>query len=206
MKPNFIIGIGGGTGAGKSLAAKLIKHYIRPIGAVIISTDDYYRDLSHLTKDELKTYNFDHPRAFDHELFLKHLERLKAGESILMPSYDFKTHARKRRLTLVKPRPVIIVEGLFALVFEPVRRLFDLSVYIDTSNSTRFARRLERDTRERGRTPESVTDQYLHHCRPMHEKFIAPTKKSADLVISGEKISRENLQPVLERIRTSESI
>jgi uridine kinase len=156
--------------------------------------------MSHLSPEESASYNYDRPEALEMELLAADLGRLAAGETATVPVYDFDLHKRLDETVEVHPEPVIVVEGLFILTVAPVFERLDLSIYIDTPADIRFIRRLRRDTAERGKTVERVTDRYLRHCRPMHERYVEPGKSSADLVISGESITPDSLRPVLERM------
>lgn len=180
-----IIGIAGGSASGKtSVAKKLLENQIEKVGSIaLIRLDDYYKDLSNLSIDKRATTNFDHPDSIDFDLLKNHLADLKAGKSINKPIYDFTIHNRQTNTELIHPVNVVILEGILTL-FEPsIRNLCDIKLYVDTPDDIRFIRRLKRDTKDRGRTLESVITQYLETVRPMHEQFVEPSKRYADIII-----------------------
>jgi uridine kinase len=180
--PSFVIGIAGGTGAGKTTVARLVG---RSVGDSVtrIPLDNYYEDLSHLPMAEREGVNYDHPSAFEWELIREQLSSLLEGSPIEMPTYNFEVHNRTDETTRVEPTDVVIVEGIFALYDEAVRELCDLRLYVETDADVRILRRIERDVIERGRDLEGVIDQYLSTVKPMHEQFVEPTKKHADLIV-----------------------
>ncbi|AHH07979.1 Uridine kinase [Borrelia anserina BA2] len=175
-----IIGIAGGSGSGKTTVVNKISEVIPEF--VLISQDNYYKSVSDCEYEFLDV-NFDHPDAFDNNLFYNQLKELKENKLIHMPLYDFINHRRKVETVEVVPTPVVIVEGIMIFVEERVRNLIDLKIYIDTPSDIRFIRRLERDISKRGRTLESVIDQYLNTTRAGYYRFIEPTKEYADLII-----------------------
>src|ERR1041384_2627858 len=168
----MIIGISGGTGSGKTTVANRILESVSASEVVFIQQDSYYRNLTDLPLDYRGLANFDHPDALDNELLVNHVRRLKSGEAIELPLYDFKTHSRLNQTRLVEPKPIVIVEGI--LIFADPRLLeqMDIKVFVDTPDDIRFIRRLRRDVAERGRTVESVIEQYLATVRPMHTQFV----------------------------------
>jgi uridine kinase len=145
--------------------------------------DDYYRDQSHMPPEDRRQQNYDHPDAFDWPLMAQHLAALRKGEAIEMPVYDFAADNRSHETITVKPAPIILVEGLFALYDTKLRNMMSLKIYVDTASDVRFIRRLQRDITERGRSTESVVNQYLETVRPMHKQFIEPTKRNADVIL-----------------------
>ncbi|AWG42421.1 uridine kinase [Candidatus Borreliella tachyglossi] len=175
-----IIGIAGGSGSGKTTVVNKISEVIPEF--VLISQDNYYKSVGDYEYEFLDV-NFDHPDAFDNSLFYEQLKQLKENKPINMPLYDFINHRRKSETIEVFPTPVVIVEGIMIFVEERVRNLIDLKIYIDTPNDIRFIRRLERDMSKRGRTLESVIEQYLNTTRSGYYRFIEPTKEYADLII-----------------------
>ncbi|WKC57615.1 uridine kinase [Borrelia sp. P9F1] len=175
-----IIGITGGSGSGKTTVVNKISEVIPEF--VLISQDNYYKSVGDYEYEFLDV-NFDHPDAFDNNLFYEQLRKLKHNEPINMPLYDFINHRRKPEFVEIFPTPVVIVEGIMIFVEERVRNLIDLKIYIDTPNDIRFIRRLERDMSRRGRTLESVIEQYLNTTRAGYYRFIEPTKEYADLII-----------------------
>ena len=179
-----IIGIAGGTASGKTTVAKKIYAQSLDQGTVVmIKIDDYYQDLSHLTLPERKLVNFDHPNAYDVELLISHLNALKNNETIQKPTYDFVLHNRSEIVETIKPANVIIVEGIMIFAIPELREMFNIKVFVDTPDDVRFIRRLKRDTTERGRSMESVINQYLNTVRPMHQMFVEPSKQYADLIV-----------------------
>lgn len=179
-----VIGIAGGTCSGKSSIAGILIDEFRYTNSInIIREDDYYKDQSHLPMEERAKTNYDHPLAFDFDLMTDHIQRLIAGETIEKPTYDYTVHNRSDVTEIVHPSDVIIIEGLFALYREEIRKLEDIKIFVDTSADIRFIRRLKRDVKERARTIESITEQYLTTVKPMHDQFLEPTKQYADIII-----------------------
>ena len=179
----MIIGIAGGTGSGKTTVAHKIFECINQEQVVVIEHDAYYKDQSHMPfEDRLKT-NYDHPFAFDTELLLQHLSDLRDGKSIEKPVYSFVTHTREQDTVVVDPKKIIILEGILILEDERIRNLLDIKVYVDTDADVRIIRRMLRDIKDRGRTLDSVVEQYLTVVRPMHLQFVEPSKKYADLIV-----------------------
>jgi uridine kinase len=179
--------IGGGTCSGKTTIARAIGMRLNDLKTVIISHDNYYRDLAHLQEAERAKVNFDHPDSIDTPYLLADLHKMLAGEAVDVPDYDFKTHQRAEGTTCVAFADVIILEGIFALYYPELLALSDLKIFVDTDSDLRLARRMQRDIIDRGRSVESVLDQYLQTVKPSHDAFIEPTKKNADLIIPGEK-------------------
>src|SRR6266576_6954158 len=179
----MIIGISGGTGSGKTTVANRILESVSANEVVFIQQDSYYRNLKDLPLDFRDVANFDHPDALDNDLLVHHVRKLKAGEGIDLPIYDFKTNSRLHETRRVEPKPIVIVEGI--LIFAEPRLLehMDIKVFVDTPDDIRFIRRLRRDVAERGRTLESVIEQYLATVRPMHMQFVEPSKRYADVII-----------------------
>lgn len=176
-----IIGITGGSGSGKSTVVKRIKE--RYPNAVLIEQDNYYKSASFVNNNNITAYNFDHPDAFDMDLLLSNIQDLKNGKSCEMPQYDFVHHTRRDEYITVEPSSIIIIDGLMVFYDERIRDMLDLKLYVDTPSDIRFIRRLTRDVRERGRTVESVIEQYVNVVRPGHFNFIEPSKSYADLII-----------------------
>jgi uridine kinase len=180
--PSFVVGIAGGTGAGKTTVAREITEAVAD-AVTRIPMDNYYKDLSHMDFEERTAVNYDHPSAFEWELLREHMDALLSGQSIEMPQYDFSIHNRKDETRTVDPTDVIVLEGILALYDEDVNEMLDVRLYVETDADVRILRRIERDVVERGRDLEGVMDQYLSTVKPMHEQFVAPTKKRADLII-----------------------
>ena len=180
--PSFVIGIAGGTGAGKTTVSRLVT---RDLGDSVtrIPLDNYYEDLSHLDFEERQSVNYDHPSAFEWDLLRDHLEALLEGQTVQMPQYDFGAHNRKDEHLTVEPTDVIVLEGILALYDDEINDMMDLRLFVETDADVRILRRIRRDVIERGRDLEGVIDQYLSTVKPMHEQFIEPSKKHADLII-----------------------
>jgi uridine kinase len=179
----IVIGVAGGTGAGKSTVAHAIVERVGPEQVALIAHDAYYRDLGHLALPQRREVNFDHPDSLENELLIAHLRQLKAGRAVRVPCYDFVTYTRLPSTQLVEPRRVILVEGLLLFADAELRDLLDIKVYVDADPDLRLIRRIRRDVNERGRSYESVVDQYLATVRPMHLEFIEPSKRYADVII-----------------------
>ena len=179
----MIIGICGGTGSGKTTVANRILESVSKDEVIFLQQDSYYRNLDQLPLDYRRIANFDHPDAIDNDLLVEHLRALKRGEAVELPVYDFRTHTRLPETLHTEPRPIIIIEGI--LIFAEKRLLdeMDIKVYVDTPDDIRFIRRLSRDVAERGRTVESVIEQYVATVRPMHMQFVEPSKRCADVII-----------------------
>ncbi|SHE89433.1 uridine kinase [Clostridium fallax] len=183
MKRPILIGITGGTGSGKSTIANEIFNKFQEDCIAMIEQDAYYKDQSNLSMDERRKTNYDHPDAFDNDLMMEHLQTLIKREAIEKPIYDFAEHNRKNDTITVEPKDIIIVEGILVLSDERIRDLLDIKIYVDTDADVRIIRRLIRDINERGRTVDSVINQYLSVVRPMHMQFTEPTKRYADIII-----------------------
>ncbi|MDY8026050.1 uridine kinase [Paenibacillus polymyxa] len=180
----LIIGIAGGTGSGKSTVARSVVERLGSNKVTFISQDNYYKDHSHLSYDERALVNYDHPFAFDNELLIEHLHCLKKGQATQAPVYDFTVHARSTDETVeLLPNHIVMLEGLHVLSDEKLRSLLDIKVFVDTDPDVRILRRVLRDIEERGRTIHSIHDHYLTTVKPMHEAFIEPSKKYADLIL-----------------------
>ncbi|GAB6880635.1 uridine kinase [Halorubrum gandharaense] len=180
--PSFVIGIAGGTGAGKTTVSRLVTRNVEE-SVTRIPIDNYYEDLSHLDFEERQNVNYDHPSAFEWDLLREHLEALLEGQTIQMPQYDFEIHNRADERVEVEPTDVIVIEGILALYDEEITEMLDLRLYVEADADVRILRRIQRDVIDRGRDLEGVIDQYLSTVKPMHEQFIEPSKKHADLII-----------------------
>ena len=196
----IVIGIAGGTGSGKSTIIKKIKEQFND-AVTILSHDYYYKAHDDLTYEERTKLNYDHPDAFDTDLMVAHIKALKRGEFVERPSYDFSVHNRRKETVTVVPSKVIIVEGI--LIFENVELLdmFDIKVFVDTDADVRIIRRILRDVKERGRTLESVINQYLTTVKLMHEQFVEPSKKNADIIIPEGGYNTVAIEMLNQRIR-----
>ena len=200
-RPKLVLGISGGTGSGKTTIAEEITRCLGPENSVILHQDSYYLDRSLLPADERNRVNFDHPSAFDWRLLKEHLAALRAARSIQKPIYSFHTHRRLEETAKVEPRPVLIVEGIMVLEDPELRSMMDMKVYVDADADVRFIRRLDRDIRERGRSIESVVDQYMSSVRPMHLQFVEPSKRYADIIIPEGGHNRVALETITARVR-----
>lgn len=183
MRNAILIGIAGGTGSGKTSMAKNIVRDFSSDQVVIIEQDSYYRDLKDIPLDQRNHHNFDHPDAYDFDLLKEQMRMLLDGESIYIPIYDYKTHTRKEETHRVSGHKIVVLEGIMVLVDSKLRDMMDIKIYIETAADIRFIRRLTRDIKERGRSVESVMQQYLETVRPMHDQFIETTKHYADIII-----------------------
>lgn len=183
MKQPILIGITGGTGSGKSTIAREICNRFNEDYIVKIEQDSYYKDQSDLSFEERVKTNYDHPDAFDTKLLVSHLNMLIDGQAIEKPVYDFEMHNRKKESIRVESKEIIIVEGILILQEEEIRNLLNIKIYVDTDADVRIIRRMVRDINERGRTFDSVINQYLNVVRPMHIQFVEPTKRNADIII-----------------------
>ena len=178
-----IIGIAGGTGSGKTTVVKRIAKALPPHCAAVVPLDSYYNDTTGMTPEERKAINFDHPDAFDWKLLIKQINMLRRGEAIEQPTYSYILSNRLKETVHVEPKPVIIIEGIMTLINKKLRDLMDLKIFVDTDSDERLIRNIQRDTIDRGRTVSMVVDRYLKVLKPMHEQFIEPTKRYADLII-----------------------
>jgi uridine kinase len=183
MQSPVVIGIAGGTGAGKSTIARRLVRPLPPGTVTVLEHDSYYRDRPDLRPEERARLNYDHPDALDSDLFFEHLHDLRADRAIEKPIYDFVTHRRLGRTERVRPSPVVIVEGILIFVERRLRDLMNIKLFVDTPPDVRVLRRIRRDLRDRGRDFDSVRRQYYDTVRPMHLEFVEPTKRFADLII-----------------------
>ncbi|KIQ94525.1 Uridine kinase [Anoxybacillus thermarum] len=182
-KKPVVIGVAGGSGSGKTTVTKAIYEHFQGHSILMLEQDYYYKDQSHLPFEERLKTNYDHPLAFDNDLLIEHIHKLLNYEPIDKPVYDYTLHTRSNEVIRVEPKDVIILEGILVLEDERLRNLMDIKVYVDTDADIRIIRRLLRDIKERGRTLESVIEQYVNVVRPMHNQFIEPTKRYADIII-----------------------
>ena len=196
----IIIGLAGGTGAGKTTVARVILNRVGAQHIAYVPHDAYYRNFSDLPKAQRDLINWDHPDSLDTDLMIKHVKALKAGQAVDLPVYDFTTHARTDQTVHVEPQPIILVEGILIFADPRLRELFDVKIFVDTDADLRFIRRLQRDIAERGRTAESVVRQYLDTVRPMHLEFVEPSKRYADVIIPEGGLNEVAMDMVVARI------
>jgi uridine kinase len=200
MEP-VVIGVAGGTGSGKTTVAREILRRAGTHQISLIQHDAYYRNLDALPLAQRAMRNFDHPDALDNDLLISHLQELKVGRPVELPVYDFTTHTRTAVTQRVEPHRVVMVEGILIFADAALRRLMDVKIYVDTDPDIRFIRRLQRDIAERGRTMESVIQQYLATVRPMHQEFVEPSKRYADVIIPEGGFNEVAMEMVAARIR-----
>lgn len=185
----LIVGVGGGTGAGKSTVVEGVVSALGEAGVVVVEHDWYYRDVRGLSAAERDAMNYDHPDSLETDLLVRNLEELCAGREVCPPVYDYATHTRKGSRAPIAPRAVIIVEGILVLACEALREMLDVKVYVDAAEETRLKRRVDRDAAERGRGEEAVRKQYAETVAPMHREFVEPSRAHADIVVDGEDTS-----------------
>lgn len=179
----IVIGVTGGSGSGKTSVSRAILNALPNHSILLFEQDSYYKDQSHLSFEERLNTNYDHPLAFDTDLLIEHLKELMNYQTIKKPVYAYEAHTRSKEIVIQEPKEVIIVEGILILEDERLRDLMDIKVYVDTEDDIRIIRRIKRDIEDRGRSLDSVIDQYLSVVKPMHSQFIEPTKKYADIIV-----------------------
>jgi uridine kinase len=179
----IVIGVAGGSGSGKTTVVRRIVESVGPDDVTVLEHDRYYRERNDLRLEERAALNYDHPDSLDTDLLVQHLRLLRSGETIALPAYDFALYARRPSNDTALPRRAIIVEGILIFTDAGLRNLMDIKVFVDTDDDTRFIRRLQRDISERGRTVQSVIDQYLTTVKPMHLEFVEPSKRYADIIL-----------------------
>ncbi|MCX7963111.1 MAG: uridine kinase [Candidatus Hydrogenedentota bacterium] len=197
----MLLGIAGGTGSGKTLVAKSIGEAVGK-QVVILGLDSYYLDRSDLPFEERAKINYDHPDAFDIPLLLEHLHKLMRGEAIEMPVYNYAAHARAPETIHVEPAPIIIVEGILVLAIPALRDMMNVRIFVDTDADVRFIRRLSRDVKERGRSLQSVIDQYLNVVRLMHLEFVEPSKRYADIIVPEGGYNKVAIDFIVTKLKT----
>ena len=197
----IIIGIGGGTGSGKTTVAKEVTRHFPEESVTIVHHDSYYVDRSDLPPAEREDINYDHPDSFDNELLISHLSALRGGRSIEKPIYDFETHTRKVETVTVRPARIILLEGILVLAEDVLREIMDIKLYVDTDADERFIRRLRRDVADRGRTVDQVIDQYLRTVRPMHLQFVETSKRYADVIIPEGGLNLVAVDLIVTKVR-----
>lgn len=198
----IVIGIAGGSGSGKTTIAQEILARVGAEYIAFLPHDAYYKDFGNLSFSERASINFDHPDSLETSLLIEHIRQLKAGRSIELPIYDFKTHSRTSKKIPVEPQPVILVDGILIFAEPELRKMFDVKIFVDTDADIRFIRRMQRDITERGRTVNSVIAQYQKTVRPMHLDFVEPSKRYADVIIPEGGYNIVAMDMVVARIRT----
>lgn len=201
MDEVVVVGIAGGSASGKSTVVDELSRLLSDIGTATLRHDAYYHDLSHMPLEERRKVNVDHPDSLETDLLVEHLETLRRGDPVHMPDYDFASQTRGPRGIEVRPATVVLVEGLFVLSLAELRVRCDLRVFVDANEESRLARRIERDTFERGRVPAEVEAQHVERVEPMHRRFVAPGTEYADFIVEGGGHNREGIREVGERIR-----
>ncbi|SMF07277.1 uridine kinase [Pseudobacteriovorax antillogorgiicola] len=201
MDAPFMVAVSGGSGAGKTTFVKNLTERLAAETPLIISMDDYYRDLSHLSPEERTSVNFDHPKAIERELVHEQISLLRAGVAVEKPRYDFASHTRTGQTDTLTPGKVIILDGIFALCYPELYRLLDLKIFLDVDNDVRVVRRIGRDMAERGRNFESCAQQYLGSVKAMHETYIEPTKCHADFVVPWREFNHRAVMYLSELIK-----
>ena len=196
----IVFGVAGGTASGKTTVAHAILEAVGAAQVAYLPHDAYYKNMSHLPLAERARLNYDHPNSLETKLLIQHIRQLLAGVPVSVPVYDFTTHRRTEETVLVEPSPIILVDGILILTRRKLRELMDIKVYVDTDADVRFIRRLERDIHERGRSLESVIRQYLETVRPMHLKFVEPSKRYADVIIPNGGLNRVAMEMVVSRL------
>jgi len=202
QKRPVTIGVAGGTGSGKTTVSNQILERVGAKYIAYLAHDSYYKDLTQMPHEERARINFDHPDSLDTELLIEHVAQLQNGHSVAVPHYDFTNDRRLETSTPVGPQPIILVEGILIFTNAELRKLLDIKIYVDTDADIRFIRRLRRDIDERGRTADSVIDQYLSTVRPMHLKFVEPTKRYADVIIPEGGFNFVAIDMIADRIRS----
>ena len=196
----IVIGIAGGTGSGKTTVANVILQRVGANRIAYLPHDAYYRDLTNLPPVQRAEINFDHPNSLETEMMVEHITRLKNWQPVELPIYDFTRHARTDKTIHIEPQMVVIVEGILIFAEKALREMFDIKIFVDTDADIRFIRRLQRDIAERGRTTESVINQYLKTVRPMHLEFVEPSKRYADVIIPEGGLNTVAMDLVIARI------
>ena len=197
----LIIGIYGGTGSGKTTIVNMIASHFSSNDIEIISQDSYYKDNSDISYEDRCKLNFDHPDAIDFNLLHKHLKNLRKGETVEQPIYDFKIHNRLKKTIQIKPKKILILEGILIMCHAEIRSIFDLKIFINANSKTRMERRIKRDIVERGRSRDEVLKRYIETLKPMHEKFIEPTKIYANYIIENQFNNKLNIDELLEKMK-----
>ena len=200
MHAPLVIGVAGGSGSGKTTVMDAILERVGQERIAVLPHDAYYRDLSHLPLEERAQVNFDHPDAFDNTLYLAHLDALTSGQPVEMPTYDFASYVRLPESLMVTPQPVVLLEGILIFADAALRERMNIKLFVDAESDLRIIRRIQRDTQSRGRTVESVIEQYLRTVRPMHLEFVEPSKRYADVIIPNGGLNAIAIDMVVAKI------
>jgi uridine kinase len=200
-KKPIVFGVAGGTASGKTTVARAVLEAVGAEQIAYLPHDAYYRDMPHLSLEERAHQNYDHPNSLETKLLVKHIEKLLKWQPVEVPVYDFTTHRRAEETVLVEPSPVILVDGILIFTKRKLRELMDIKVYVDTDADVRFIRRLERDIHDRGRSLPSVVEQYMDTVRPMHLKFVEPSKRYADVIIPHGGLNKVAMEMVVASLR-----
>ncbi|MEN9934587.1 MAG: hypothetical protein RLZZ387_1166 [Chloroflexota bacterium] len=200
MRRPLVIGVAGGSGSGKTTVTRAILERVGRERIALLPHDSYYRDLSHMPLEQRARVNFDHPDAFDNALYLAHLDALIHGQQIALPTYDFANYVRLPQVLPVAPQPVVLVEGILIFADAALRERMNIKLFVDAESDLRIIRRIQRDTRSRGRTVESVIEQYLRTVRPMHLEFVEPSKRYADIIIPQGGLNSIAIDMVVARV------
>ena len=200
MQRPLVIGVAGGSGSGKTTVSRAILDRVGSERIAFLQHDAYYYDLSHLTFEKRRKVNFDHPDAFDNDLFLTHVDRLVQGQTVESPKYDFAHYVRLPQVIEIEPRPVVLLEGILIFTDAALRKRMDIKLFVDAESDMRFIRRLRRDIRDRKRSVDSVIEQYQKTVRPMHLEFVEPSKRYADIIIPRGGLNAIAIDMVVARI------
>jgi uridine kinase len=202
-KRPYIVAVAGGSGSGKTTFVQALAEQLNVLEPLVLATDHYYKDLSHLTPEQRNVTNFDDPASIEGELLERHLDQLRRGETIARPSYDFITHTRTKETVTVHAGGVIFVDGIFALCSDKVNKLYDLKLFVEVDEDRRLIRRIRRDVESRGRTFDSTAQQYFSTIKPMYQQYIEPCKWKADLIIPWERINTEAVALIAQLIKVA---
>jgi uridine kinase len=200
VAPPLVIGVAGGSGSGKTTVMNAIVERVGPDRVAVLPHDAYYRDLAHLPMEQRAQVNFDHPDAFDNTLYLSHLDALINAQQVAVPTYDFTNYVRLPEVLMVMPQPVVLLEGILIFADAKLRTRMGIKIFVDAESDLRIIRRIQRDTHSRGRTVDSVIDQYLKTVRPMHLEFVEPSKRYADIIIPNGGLNAIAIDMVVAKI------
>lgn len=202
MKKPYLIIVAGGSASGKSTVVKAILEKSGIKDCLTINQDDYYKNQDHMTMDERLSVNYDHPLSIDNDVLYQDLLSLLEGNTILKPIYDYKNYTRSDQTETIEPKPIIILEGILSLTDKSIRNLADLKLYVESDDDLRLIRRIKRDVKERGRSLDSVVDQYLNTVKPMHHKYVKPTKRYADMIIPNDEAHQKAVDVIVGMLKS----